>query len=76
MAYAKRDLKAHQTLDGIGCFDCYGLIENMPSKGLPVCLTEKVRIIRNIAKDEPILMSDVDEEFLGRIDFATYRRGL
>jgi predicted homoserine dehydrogenase-like protein len=76
MAYAKRDLRAHQTLDGIGCFDCYGLIENMPSKGLPVCLTEGVRIVRDIKKDEPILMSDVEEEFLGRIDFATYWKGL
>jgi predicted homoserine dehydrogenase-like protein len=76
MAYAKRDLKAHQTLDGIGCFDCYGLIENMPSEGLPICLTEEVRITRDIAKDEPILMSDVDEEFLERRDFVTYREGL
>lgn len=62
-AYAKKDLREGERLDGVGGYTCYGLIENMPEKneasGLPVCLCESVRLKRNIKKDDKIFLSDV-----------------
>jgi len=59
-AYAKRDLSQGETLDGIGGYTCYGLIENAPNnESLPICLAEKVILNRSILKDEKIAMSDV-----------------
>ena len=41
-AYAKRDLREGERLDGIGGYACYGLIENYHEghAGLPICLAE------------------------------------
>jgi predicted homoserine dehydrogenase-like protein len=62
-AYAKKDLKAGEILDGIGGFSCYGKIENCEENrtkpGLPVCLIEKVAAKRDIKKDEKIFFEDV-----------------
>lgn len=61
-AYAKKDLKKGDMLDGIGGFSCYGLIENCGSKGnagIPICLADQVHIKRDIRKDEKILLKDV-----------------
>ena len=63
-AYAKKDLSKGDTLDGMGGYTCYGLIENcsdnMAQPGIPICLAEEVFIKRDIAKDEKILLEDVD----------------
>lgn len=74
-AYAKTPLRAGQILDGIGGHTCYGLIENtnpmaLPS-GLPICLAEEVRLVRDIAQDQPIRLSDVSFS-PERRDFAAY----
>jgi len=62
-AYAKRDLKRGDTLDGIGGYNCYGLIENCIDQtnrpGLPICLADNVVLNRDIRKDEKIYRDDV-----------------
>jgi len=61
---AKRDLKAGETLDGIGGFTCYGVLENSD-----VCQTENVlsmgvshgaRLKRDVARDVSLTYEDVD----------------
>lgn len=58
VAYAKRDLAAGQRLNGIGGFDCYGLI--VPADGarreslLPIGLASFGRLTRAIAKVQSI----------------------
>ena len=55
---AKRDLTAGRRLDGIGGFDCYGLIaraDEARAEGLvPIGLAGDARLTRDVAKDEPI----------------------
>jgi predicted homoserine dehydrogenase-like protein len=63
VAYAKRDLKAGEILDGMGGFTNYGLIdtyENSAQHGfLPMSLSVGCRLKRDIAKDEPLRYADV-----------------
>lgn len=63
-AYAKRDLRAGEELDGIGGYACYGQIENVSlheeDEGLPICLAEPARLVRSIPKGERILLTDVE----------------
>jgi predicted homoserine dehydrogenase-like protein len=74
-AYAKRDLKQGETLDGIGGYCCYGLIENCADQGddpgLPICLAEDVTLKRDVMQGEKILLRDVayDPE---RLDFRLF----
>lgn len=62
-AYARRPIKAGETLDGIGGYAAYGVIENcsenQDSPGLPICLAEEVSATRDIPKDAKICMDDV-----------------
>jgi predicted homoserine dehydrogenase-like protein len=78
-AYAKRDLRKGETLDGIGGYTCYGLIENCPQgglpAGLPICLADKVALKRDVGKDEIIMMEDVLFE-PSRPDFELYSKAL
>ena len=63
ICYAKKVLEPGHLLDGPGGFDSYGLIENktdvLPA-GLPIILSENVKLCRAVAKDERICWSDVD----------------
>lgn len=65
-AYAKRDLSAGDRLDGRGGRHCYGLIENMDDSaadaGLPILISDNLRLKRDIRKDERISLSDVEYE--------------
>ena len=56
VAIAKRDLKAGQTLDGIGGFNQYGEldIEERTRGLLPIGLADGVTLKRDIAQDQPI----------------------
>lgn len=75
-AYAKHDLHAHDTLDGIGGFACYGMIENATgphNPGLPICLAEDVRLRRDVAKGEKILLEDIECPD-ARFDFDLFRK--
>jgi predicted homoserine dehydrogenase-like protein len=65
-AYAKRDLTAGRRLDGIGGFDCYGLIvrkADVRREGLlPIGLASFATLTRALAKDEPIPIDAVTFE--------------
>jgi predicted homoserine dehydrogenase-like protein len=62
-AYAKQDLEAGETLDGIGGYCCYGLIENTDEQGsrpgVPIILVEGAELTRDVSRDEKLRMSDV-----------------
>lgn len=74
-AYAKRDLRKGETLDGIGGYTCYGLIENCSEDqdhpGVPICLAENVTLNRDVAKDEKIFMEDIAYD-RNRLDYRLY----
>jgi len=76
-AYAKRDLRAGDVLDGIGGYTCYGLLENCnenaSAPGIPMCLAEGVTLKRAIRKDEKISMSDLNVD-VTRFDFDLHRK--
>ncbi len=60
---AKRDIEAGEELDGIGGYDCYGLIDNIENTRrddvLPIGLAAGGRLTRPVAKDQPIRNADV-----------------
>ncbi len=74
-AYAKRELRKGETLDGIGGYTCYGLIENCSEHqhhpGVPICLAENVTLRRDVAKDEKIFMEDIAYD-PDRLDYRLY----
>ena len=74
-AYAKKNLKAGDLLDGVGGYACYGLIENMAdqkdAEGLPVCLADGVQVKKAVKKDERILLKNVEYD-PARLDYAVY----
>ncbi len=77
-AFAKQSLAAGTKLDGIGGHHCYGLIENVPREGhsgLPICLAEDVTLVRDIAADQPIALTEIDVPE-DRIDFRLYAEGM
>ncbi len=78
-AYAKRDLRKGESLDGIGGYTCYGMIENCSENevrgGLPVCLADEVTLKRGIAKDEKIFMEDIVYDS-NRQDYRLYALAL
>jgi predicted homoserine dehydrogenase-like protein len=61
---AKCDLKAGETLDGIGGFHCYGLVDNVDvaREGgfMPMSLIEGCTLLRDVAKDEIIAVEDLN----------------
>ena len=63
-AYAKKDLKKGDLLDGMGGYASYGLIENCSENesrpGIPICLAEDVTLKSDVAKDSKIYLDDVD----------------
>ena len=75
-AYAKKELHAGETLDGIGGYCAYGLIENCLDNenkpGLPICLAEDVHLRRDIRQGEKISLEDVDYSFSDP-RFETYK---
>lgn len=64
VSFAKQDLKAGETLDGVGGFTCYGLIDNYDvahaASALPIVVSEGCRLTRDIPKDQPITYADVE----------------
>jgi predicted homoserine dehydrogenase-like protein len=60
---AKHDMEAGEELDGIGGFDCYGLIDNIENtrqhEALPIGLAAGARLTRPVAQDQPIRTDDV-----------------
>jgi predicted homoserine dehydrogenase-like protein len=63
ISYAKRHLKQGEILDGTGGFQSYGLIENLEDAakpGLPILLSENLKLKRDIGKDQRITLEDVE----------------
>lgn len=62
VAVAKRDLEPGDRLDGIGGFDCYGLVDTVErAEGLlPIGLSGHARMTRSLPRDEPIPMEAVE----------------
>ena len=60
---AKRDLRAGETIDGIGGYTVYGQCENADvvraEQLLPMGLAEGCRLLRDVAKDEVLTADDV-----------------
>lgn len=60
---AKRDMEAGEELDGIGGYNCYGLIDNLDNARrddvLPIGLAAGARLTRAVAEDQPIRNADV-----------------
>lgn len=63
-AVAKRDLRAGETLDGMGGFTCYGLIDtyeiSRSANLLPMALSQGCRLKKDISRDQPITYDDVE----------------
>lgn len=63
LACAKRDLRIGESLDGVGGFTCYGVIENTSIARerdlLPMGLTDNCTLRRDVRKDEVLTFSDV-----------------
>ncbi len=78
-AYAKRDLPAGFSLDGIGGYTCYGKIENCAENkthaGIPVCLAEDMVLKRPVMRDERIGLEDVVFDST-RADWRLYEKTL
>jgi predicted homoserine dehydrogenase-like protein len=78
-AYAKRDLRQGEQLDGIGGYACYGLIDNCVQDdahpGLPICLAGEVTLTRDLRKDEKIALDDVVHD-PGRFDYALHAKAV
>lgn len=64
ISIAKTNLRAGETLDGIGGFTCYGVLENYDvSHGenlLPMGLSDSCRLKTDISRDEVITFSDIE----------------
>lgn len=60
---AKRDLNAGETLDGVGGFCAYGLIDNRMAaramNALPIAMSDDCVLLRDVAKDHAISFDDV-----------------
>lgn len=76
LTVAKRDLKAGETLDGIGGFCSYGLIDNSSTArttaALPIALSDGCVLRRDVAKDGVITFEDVTIP-AGRLTEALWR---
>lgn len=63
-AYAKKELKQGDVLDGMGGYQNYGLIENLADAasepGLPICLSDNLKLKHDIPKDGRIGLNDVE----------------
>jgi len=64
VAYAKRDLKAGEILDGVGGFMAYGVIDNVAEASarnlLPMGISEGCRLLRDVPKDDALSYSDAE----------------
>jgi predicted homoserine dehydrogenase-like protein len=76
LTIAKRDLKAGETLDGVGGFCSYGLIDNSSTAratgALPIALSDGCVMRREVAKDGVVTFEDVTVP-AGRLSEALWR---
>ncbi len=78
-SYAKTDMKSGDILDGIGGYNCYGMIENneksSKNSGLPICIAENMVLKVDKQKDDKIFIEDVIIE-LDNYEFNLYQKSL
>lgn len=77
ITYAKRALRAGEVMDGAGGFATYGLIENRAdgsATGLPILLSDGVRLRRDIAPDARIAWDDVDASTIPEATLQAWKR--
>jgi predicted homoserine dehydrogenase-like protein len=64
VAVAKRGLRAGDTLDGIGGFTVYGMLENVATarteRLLPMGLTDGATVVADVAEDATLSFDDVE----------------
>jgi predicted homoserine dehydrogenase-like protein len=64
LTFAKRNLTAGTTLDGMGGFTCYGAIDtyeiSQAERLLPMTLSQGCRLKRDVLQDQPIGYADVE----------------
>ena len=64
VAHAKRDLRAGETLDGLGGFLTYGACERaevvMERRALPIGIAEGARLLRDVDRDAVLTRDDVE----------------
>jgi predicted homoserine dehydrogenase-like protein len=63
VAHAKRPLRVGDTLDGIGGFYVYGMLENVPTaqaeRLLPMGLADGSVVVRDVPEDAAVTFDDV-----------------
>jgi predicted homoserine dehydrogenase-like protein len=66
VAVAKRDLRAGETLDGIGGYTCYGVVDTIDGAAglLPIGLAQHATLRGRVRRDEPVPLDavELDEE--------------
>jgi predicted homoserine dehydrogenase-like protein len=75
IAYAKQSLKNGDLLDGAGGFASYGVIENKhegSSTGLPILLSDGVRLRTGVTKDSRITWEDIDMSTMSSVALKAY----
>ncbi|MDH3262263.1 MAG: NAD(P)-dependent oxidoreductase [Acidimicrobiia bacterium] len=76
VGYAKRDLQSGDTLDGIGGFTVYGIMENSPAARaedlVPEGLTDQCTVVRPVSKDQPLTMADIEPP-VGSVGWSLWR---
>ncbi len=64
VAFAKRDLKAGETIDALGGFTVYGMIERadvtQKEDLLPIGLAPGTRLVKDVPQDQPVTYADVE----------------
>ena len=74
VAYAKRDLKAGERLDGMGGFTCYGLVERYEvcrrENHLPIAVSLDCRLKRDIARDQPLFGQGLGLDSVDALELA------
>jgi predicted homoserine dehydrogenase-like protein len=73
-AYAKRNLRTGEELDGPGGYTCYGMIKNYSDQtvpGLPICLSDGITLSKDVQKDREITLDDVQFD-ANREDFKLF----
>lgn len=79
VSVAKRDLKAGETLDGIGGYTCYGECENAELRRqenlLPIGLADNVVLKKDVKQDRALTFDDIDIPD-DRLTFKLYQKQL
>jgi predicted homoserine dehydrogenase-like protein len=78
-AYAKKDLKRGEVIDGVDGEKTFGMLQNLGDNthyaGLPVCIAEGLKLRADVHKNSPITLDDVFYDS-DQLSFSLYFRAL